>query len=132
MSKRTEDWKAVWPEFLEGLAKRVGQEHWRQDEIARDLAISARDVRRMVRYTICRKGIPVCSSHKNGAEAGYFIPSQPGEALEATATLHKAALSLLKRESVLRRISVGELLGQMALELGGECLENEKEKIENG
>lgn len=62
-----------------------------------------------------REGLPV--GIRLGREGGYFV-ARSDEELQTTISLfHERALGSLKQESVLRRITFGELLKQYELEL---------------
>ncbi len=113
-----EVWRGVLMDFMTGLSHHVGLENaWSQENISATLGIKARDVRRMVRYMILELGWSICSSHRNAELGGYFLPRNPEEAQDACRSLHKQALALLKRESTLRKITLADLWGQMALEM---------------
>ena len=72
-----------------------------------------REVRRIVKHLVEVHGFPIAS-----CKDGFFIPETSEEVERACRQLHRAAMSHLVRESRLRKKSLPELLGQMALEVG--------------
>ena len=50
-------------------------------------------------------------------DRGYFLPMKPEEVAETLEFLHKRALHSLKLYSEMKRMPLGELIGQMQLKL---------------
>lgn len=57
-------------------------------------------------------GVPICSSHN-----GYFVASAGSELAEYCGKIRRRALGILKREARLRKMTLPELVGEVALEL---------------
>jgi hypothetical protein len=65
-----------------------------------------------------REGTPICSV--TGTQGGgYFIASAGSELDDYCKRLRKKALKGLQQEAILRRTTLGQLIGQMALNLEG-------------
>jgi len=77
-------------------------------------ATREREVRRIVKHLVEVHGIPIAS-----CSAGYYVPVTAEETERACRQYHRAAMSHLKREARLRRVSLPDLLGQMRLEVEG-------------
>jgi hypothetical protein len=61
-------------------------------------------------------GVPVCSSASNNG-GGYFIASAGSELTAYLGRLRSRALGILSREAKMRKQTLPELLGQLALDL---------------
>lgn len=80
------------------------------EQLARELGVEKRQVRLLV-TELRMDGIAVCGHPKTG----YFIAAN-GEEIEDTCTfLRSRAMHSLMLESRLRKLTLGELLGQMRL-----------------
>lgn len=64
-----------------------------------------------------KEGVPIGSTTSN-VGGGYFLPAAGSELSEYLGRIRKRALKALFMESQIRKISLGELLGQMRLNLG--------------
>ncbi|MBI3771435.1 MAG: hypothetical protein HY272_01830 [Gammaproteobacteria bacterium] len=65
-----------------------------------------------------RAGEPI--AHKSGKGGGYFYADNPDDLTEEADWHHVRAMSSLRREKALRKITTPELLSQVALELNQE------------
>jgi hypothetical protein len=80
------------------------------------VGLSARELQHVVHRLRVEHGAPIASAA--GKPAGYYLVDTAAE-LEACYREHRAkALSTLQAMAALRRIHLGELLGQLALEVG--------------
>lgn len=77
--------------------------------------LSERAVRKVVKSLIEAHGCPIASSPH--PPAGYFIPAELPEILEALNSLKGRALSILVRMSRLRRTTLRETVDQLRLEI---------------
>lgn len=74
-----------------------------------------RILRRMI-TELRQEGIAICSAaNRNGG--GYWLASAGSEVNTYCKKLHTRALSILKMEANIRKISLPELMGQMELDL---------------
>jgi len=88
------------------------------EEIARILGLDVRYVRDII------KRLVEDHHYRIGAlpDCGYFMIQTAREAIEVCENLKHRAMSILKRMSVLKKVHLKELLGQLSLEI-----ENEQE-----
>ena len=84
-------------------------------ELASRTGLSDRTVRKIVKTLIEDHGYPIASSPH--PPAGYFVPAELPEILEALDSLKGRALSILVRMSRLRRTTLRETVDQLLLEL---------------
>lgn len=73
-----------------------------------------RQIRQTIKHLITQHGIPIGSCKK-----GYFLVETSKELEKVCKYFRNYALSQLFVESRLRKMHIKELLGQMALEIGG-------------
>lgn len=84
-------------------------------DLAGRTGISDRTVRKIVKTLIEHHGCPIASSPH--PPAGFFVPAELPEIVEALESLKGRALSILVRMSRLRRITLRETVDQLLLEL---------------
>lgn len=98
------------------IAERHGRAHaiGVHDLVAATL-LSERVVRRVVKALIEDHSCPIASSPH--PPAGYFIPAELPEILEALNSLKGRALSILVRMSRLRRTTLRETVDQLLLDI---------------
>lgn len=74
-----------------------------------------RQLRRLI-TALRSDGVPICSSasHTGG---GYFVASAGSELSDYCGQMRSRALGILKRESRLRKMTLPELLGQLAIDV---------------
>lgn len=111
--------QAVSPEMLR-IWKLIACRHGRGGaisvtELARTTEMTGRTVRRIVKLLIEDHGCPIASSPH--PPAGYFIPAELPEILEALNSLKGRALSILVRMSRLKRTTLRETVDQLLLDL---------------
>jgi biotin operon repressor len=100
-------------EVLAKLARHIGQGNGiRGEDLARDLGIPSREVRKHITELVNVDGIGICGY----PATGYFIASNEEE-LKNTIKFHTdRALHELKKASSLSGLPLEELMGQMCLE----------------
>lgn len=72
---------------------------------------STRKLRHIINHLKWRHGIPIMS-----CSTGYYMVREPEELAECCAFFRKRAMTELYNESVLKKISLAELMGQMVLD----------------
>jgi hypothetical protein len=88
----------------------------RVQDLASATNIPEREVREIVTALILVFHIRIGSCY-SGKHPGYYIICTPEESEETSRVLRHHALSILKRAAVVERISLEDLLGQLALEV---------------
>ena len=76
-----------------------------------------RDLRKLI-TRLRGEGTPICSLSSTGG-GGYYLASAGSELDDYCKRLRKKALKGLTQEAILRRLTLPELVGQIALNLGG-------------
>lgn len=84
-------------------------------DIARETGLPDREVRRVVKALIEHHGCPIASSPH--PPAGYFIPAELPEIINALESLKGRALSILVRMSRLKRTTLRETVDQLLLDI---------------
>ena len=105
------------------LALRIGSRNGiSADRLARMCVINDRQLRTVITQ-LRDEGMPICGT----PESGYFVAETPEE-LEATCSfLRTRALRSLQLEARMRKLPLGQLLGQMQLDLDNVPAINPKE-----
>lgn len=87
-----------------------------QERLANITNKNTRAVRKVVESLIVNHRVVICSSYdkENG---GYYLPETDAEIEETCRKLHSHALQILKRESVIQKITLAELLKKYQMEI---------------
>lgn len=98
-------------QLLNALARHQGREHGiRARDLARDLAIPPRQLRRLVSQAR-EEGFAICGR----PESGYFMPVTAEELQESCDFLINRAMHSLRKASRMTKVSLPALLGQLAI-----------------
>lgn len=89
----------------QGRANGIAAKH-----LAEQLGVPSRQLRRLISKAR-EEGIAICGK----PNSGYFMPVTPEELQETCAFLEHRALSSLKKLSLMKRVALPTLLGQMLL-----------------
>ncbi len=84
-----------------GPAQRVGKA-----ELEKLTGLHERVVRNCINELITKLGRRVCSTYGAAGQAGYYLPADEREALEAAEALKRHALTILRRAAVLEKRTV--------------------------
>lgn len=92
---------------LAALAGHVGRDQaLGQAELAQRTGLSARKVRTLIHELVVELRQRICSTYGAAGQAGYYLPADEREALEAARAIKDHALAMLRRASVLERTTV--------------------------
>lgn len=78
-----------------------------------------RKLRKLITFARRRHGLPICSSASPGG-GGYWLASVDTELEDYTKRMTAKAVKLLSQVSVMKKMSMPELLGQLKLSFSGE------------